>query len=433
MSTRDSFLSTTGLIRAPSSVSTYRPARQAKPGGTKPEKTPKHKVPLTATRAGVIPLGPAFIVGIVVVFSLIFILSISCAFVGSEDDEPPFKSFLDDIATNNPGILLIGDNVDVDVDEPSITIRWSMLGCGSAFVLPGSEGTHGSSLCGIPSMPLTAFIDSSNEPAATYDPMQFPVVDKINRRLSIQDLCQFDSDHVLDVHQARLYPFDTYRLTSTLRLETANGTEAVALRALTTLKLTSSFAISPSDVESKLNVSGKGYVPSRDIVLEIRRPHEARLFAMLLFGASWMLVHVTIGFVAIAWLTREQERVVQSLFFTFIVLLAVPQLRNAMPDAPGYDGVLLDSIGFFPQMLCAGASAIVLSIMICTHGLRSLNNTAHKVEEKALASTDRRASKGLERLRRQGSSVDFRHLRSWSRAAFVGSPGQSIPESSAVV
>ena len=56
-------------------------------------------------------------------------------------------------------IVLIGDNVDIDVDEPAVTIRWSILACGSNFTLPGSEGTHGSSLCGIPSMPLFIYVD----------------------------------------------------------------------------------------------------------------------------------------------------------------------------------------------------------------------------------------------------------------------------------
>ena len=56
-------------------------------------------------------------------------------------------------------IVLVGENVDIDVDEPSITIRWSILGCGASFVLSGSEGVHGSSACGIPSLALNVFVD----------------------------------------------------------------------------------------------------------------------------------------------------------------------------------------------------------------------------------------------------------------------------------
>lgn len=117
MSTRHSFLSTTGLIRAPSSASTY--SNHALPGGTKPgyskpsksklksrlvEPVKNLKQAIPKTRAGVIPLGPTFIVFIAIAFSLIFIASISFAFIGSEDEETSFKDLLDDVARNNPGV-----------------------------------------------------------------------------------------------------------------------------------------------------------------------------------------------------------------------------------------------------------------------------------------------------------------------------------------
>ena len=56
-------------------------------------------------------------------------------------------------------ILLLGENVDVDVDEPAITIRWSLVGCGPGFVLAGSEGIHGSMGCGTPNVSLSIFVD----------------------------------------------------------------------------------------------------------------------------------------------------------------------------------------------------------------------------------------------------------------------------------
>ena len=56
-------------------------------------------------------------------------------------------------------IVLIGDNVDVDVDEPALTIRWSIIACGEPYVLAGSEGTHGSQKCGLPAMALSIFVD----------------------------------------------------------------------------------------------------------------------------------------------------------------------------------------------------------------------------------------------------------------------------------
>ena len=56
-------------------------------------------------------------------------------------------------------IVLIGESVDVDVDEPSITIRWSILACGPGYVLPESSGIHGSDSCGLPTFPILIFVD----------------------------------------------------------------------------------------------------------------------------------------------------------------------------------------------------------------------------------------------------------------------------------
>ncbi|KZT09127.1 uncharacterized protein LAESUDRAFT_722833 [Laetiporus sulphureus 93-53] len=414
MSTRHSFLSTTGLIRAPSDASSSKTRRPAKFGGTKPGQTPRNKARLTRIQAGIIPLSVPFLVGMVIAFSLIFIVSISCAFIGSDDDEPPFRELLNSVAKNDPGIVLIGDNVDVDVDEPAITIRWSIVGCGSAYILPGSEGTHGSDLCGLPSLALDIYVDSSEDPAVTYDPAQFPIVNGTGQRISIQNLCQFDSDHVLDVHLARLYPFDTYLLTSTLRAVSAEHSDPMGIRALTTLQLTSSFAISSTDVKSYMNNSDNWYEPTRDITLKIRRPAEARLFAMMLFGINWMLAHATWCFVVLAWRLKSERNILRYFAIVVVILFATPQLRNAMPDAPGLDGVLLDSIGFFPQMLSSGVSAIVLLVMAANRTLQTDDDPQMQGTEVAL----HRLSKGLGTLRRQGSSMDFSHLRSWSQSAF---------------
>lgn len=109
MSTRHSFLSTTGLLRANSSASTLS-TRQTNLGNTKVgshirvDNTPKTRK--TVTRAGVVPLGPTFIIFIAFFFSFIFIFSISFAFVGSEDEET-FKDLLNDIAHNSPGVSCI--------------------------------------------------------------------------------------------------------------------------------------------------------------------------------------------------------------------------------------------------------------------------------------------------------------------------------------
>lgn len=57
--------------------------------------------------------------------------------------------------------MLLGEDLDIDIDEPSVSIRWSIVACGGNFVLSGSSGIHGSSLCGLPNIPLNIYVDGS--------------------------------------------------------------------------------------------------------------------------------------------------------------------------------------------------------------------------------------------------------------------------------
>ncbi|KIP08115.1 hypothetical protein PHLGIDRAFT_56755, partial [Phlebiopsis gigantea 11061_1 CR5-6] len=321
------------------------------------------------------------IVGIGVIMSLFFIGALSFAFIGGED-EPVFQTTLDGLAKNSPGFLLIADNVDVDIDEPSVGLRWSLVGCGANFTLPGSEGTHGSSSCGIPNVPLNIYIDGEETPTAIFSPAQLPFTSSTGHRLGIQNIYQFDSDHVLDVHEARLYPFDTYILTTTIRAVDAITNETVPITRLLTITDTSSFIISPSDSASYVISSANTdeQFPSRDLVLNIARPGEARFFALTLFGVNWMLAHTTVAYVGLAWKTAGSESVLRYLVFCLITLLAIPGVRNTMPDAPGYDGVLIDQIGFFAQMLLSGISTIVLLATLAKRELQHLEDTAPVAE-----------------------------------------------------
>lgn len=84
-----------------------------------------------------------------------------------------------------------------------------------------------------------------------------------------------------------------------------------------------------------------------------------------------------------------------------------------------------DSIGFFPQMICTAFAGLLLFISIAHKVLAEIHAHKEEVEEKERMEALPQP-KGLERLRRQGSSIDFRHARQWSsRAAF---PGISVPE-----
>lgn len=169
---------------------------------------------------------------------------------------------------------------------------------------------------------------------------------------SVQNLYQFDSDHVLDVHEARLYPFDTYHLTTNLRAETADTNTPTVIVRLVTLSDTASFIVHSSDTASTVqppsssssNSDTPQGLPSRDLDMTIKRPGEARFFALMLFGISWILAHATVGYVALAWKSKSTSpsgsspRVAGYLVLSVATMMVIPQLRNAMPDAPGYDG-----------------------------------------------------------------------------------------------
>ncbi|CAA7261582.1 unnamed protein product [Cyclocybe aegerita] len=303
-------------------------------------------------------------------------MSISFAFVGADADEPFFKKTLDTVAETFPGIVLVGESVDVDVDEPSITIRWSIGACGEDFMLPGSAGVHGSDACGLPAIPLRFYVDSDDEPTATYDSSHIPFNRDTGHRRSIQNLVQFDSDHVLDVHEARLYPFDTYMLSSTIRAANADN-QTVPIRKIATIDITSSFDIFTTDLESYSNSEdGKQEQASRDIDLYVRRPNEARLFTLLLFAVSWVLTHVTIGHVLLARRVSSLRSLLPHLISSGAILIAIPQLRASMPDAPGFDGVLIDCIGYFPQMVIVGLSTVTLLLLLVVHEFDRMRTNA---------------------------------------------------------
>ncbi|KDR82822.1 hypothetical protein GALMADRAFT_238418 [Galerina marginata CBS 339.88] len=324
-----------------------------------------------------IPLRGSTIVLLAIVSSVFFILSISMSFLGADADEPFFKNTLNTVAETSPGVVLIGESVDVDIDEPSITIRWSIVACGEDFMLPGSAGAHGSNVCGLPASAMYFYVDSDDTPTATYDPSQIPFNRDTGHRRSIQNLVQFDSDHVLDVHEARLYPFDTYVLSSTIRAVSFDN-QTIPIRKTATIDVTSSFDIFTVDIDSYSTTQNGTQESSRDIDMHVSRPNDARFFTLLLYAVSWVLSHVTIGHVIIARRLTGLRSLLPHLISSGAILITIPQLRNSMPDAPGLDGVLIDCIGFFPQMIIVGISTITLLLILAVREFDAIRNAQQR-------------------------------------------------------
>ncbi|PPQ69608.1 hypothetical protein CVT24_001364 [Panaeolus cyanescens] len=355
-------------------------SHQAFGGGTNPpvpslSPFPEKKeepVPSKATTAApanmLIPLRGSTVVILAIIASIIFVMTISFAFIGADSEESYFVRTLNHVAETSPGIVLLGENVDVDVDEPSVTIRWSILACGEEFLLPGSAGVHGVSACGLPRTSMHIYVDNDEEPTAIYDPSQIPINRGTGQRRTVQNLVQFDSDHVLDVSEARLYPFDTYLLSSTIRAVSFDDDGVtIPIRKLATIDITSSFDTITVDMESFSTISVNGSeveFGSRDLDMHISRPGEARFFALILFALSWVLTHITVGHVLLARRLSGLRSVLPHLISSGAIVIAIPQLRGTMPDAPGFDGVLIDAIGYFPQMIVSGISTVIILLIV---------------------------------------------------------------------
>ncbi|KAI5891423.1 uncharacterized protein SCHCODRAFT_02629048 [Schizophyllum commune H4-8] len=335
----------------------------------------------------------ARLVWFMVAASITFILVICVAFVGGDIEQPYLKGVLDNAAKHSPGLVLIGENVDIDVDEPSIGIRWSILACGAAHMQPGSGGLHGSRVCGLPKEAVQIFVDSDVEPTGSYDPKQMPTSSDDGHPLSAQNLFQFDSDHVLDVHDARLYPFDTYYLSGTLRAMSPLTNESIPIRRLATVQNMLGFFVDTTDVASLREPAGTTPeeeltedqseldVPSRDFEMRVSRQGDARFYALALFGLGWFAVHVQGLMVYFARKTMDLTVIRVYLAAGVGITIALPQLRNAMPDGPDLDGVLIDAIGYFPQVFLSGLGVAVLLLILIVRQSCAQDESAEPTDE----------------------------------------------------
>ena len=170
---------------------------------------------------------------------------------------------------------------------------------------------------------------------------------------------QFDSDHVLDVHNQYLYPFDTYLVTSTLRITipglNSSVAQSIPIIAMPVLKCSYSFTFASSDSDVQA-VSNGTVINERLLEIRIERPGDSRTYAVFLFGINWVLSHFNFAIVVLSVMQgrkrasllrnspvrpHKSRDALKQLAGALAVLLVIPQLRDAMPDAPGFDGVLI--------------------------------------------------------------------------------------------
>ncbi|KAI0315808.1 hypothetical protein OF83DRAFT_1061455 [Amylostereum chailletii] len=382
MATRQSFLSTVGLIKPRTKhrpTNGLLPSSNSPTGGTKPDpRTSSAKGELRRSRPPFAGLAASQTLTLFALFSLLFTGVLALAFVGARDGDE-FKVLLDDQAINDPGILLLGENVDVDVDEPSITVRWSLVACGRGVFLEGSGGVHGSADCGLPKATIDVYVDDDEDATLTYDPEDIPFLSSTSTRRHIQDLSQFDSDYILDVHEAYLYPLDRYALSSTMYAVNHETNTTIPIQRLKTIAETTSFSVSSSDTATYHGLADGHRRPSREIMLKVQRPAGSQTFALLLWATNWMLTHISVGLIVMALKHADCRQADSPALAVLAILLAIPKLRESMPDDPGLDGVLIvDAIGYFPQMVISGACAVTLLFLAAKRELEVPNTVSRR-------------------------------------------------------
>lgn len=129
-------------------------------------------------------------------------------------------------------------------------------------------------------------------------------------------------------------------LSSTLRAVTSSN-QTLRISKAATIDITSSFDIGTVDMESYSTSINGTKLTSRDIDIHVSRPSAARAYTLLLFGVSWILTHVTIAHVLLARRLNGMKALLKHLISCGAILVAIPQIRNSMPDAPGLDGTLI--------------------------------------------------------------------------------------------
>ncbi|KAG2352849.1 hypothetical protein BDR07DRAFT_1383813 [Suillus spraguei] len=94
---------------------------------------------------------------------------------------------------------------------------------------------------------------------------------------------------------------------------------------------------------------------------------------MLLFGINWMLCHVHHWHVILARRLVDIKSMTKHLVSAFAILLVIPQLRNSMPDSPGFDDSALIGVlsptsrllhWFHPQMIISALCVLAILLLV---------------------------------------------------------------------
>lgn len=115
----------------------------------------------------------------------------------------------------------------------------------------------------------------------------------------------------------------------------------IPIERLYTIHETMSFSVVSSDSSTYHSLSDGSRRSSRELHLSVSRPTSARIFIFSLWATNWLLAHAAVGLILLTIRNEEYYPGDSPALAVLAILLAIPRLRESMPDDPGLDGVLI--------------------------------------------------------------------------------------------
>ncbi|GJE87189.1 hypothetical protein PsYK624_032720 [Phanerochaete sordida] len=267
---------------------------------------------------------------------------------------------------NASGVSLIGHVYNVDITSRTVQISWLIIGCGE-MQMPGST-TYGVESCGRLSIAADFYVDGAQSPNGSYDPDANPKrADGTQSSIYVQALNEFQTTHLIEISswngldQQYAYPFDTYYLGSSVIARNAATNESLPVLTYHPVDSTNNFAPFIVDDSATFTSSNGSTTLGHYMRIEFSRTAFTQFFVMSLFLVNWALTAVVLYITLSA---NEGNDVGESiLLLPLSVIVTIPGLRALWVGAPAF-GLLLDSAGFFLQMVIVALCSIFLVVNV---------------------------------------------------------------------
>lgn len=282
---------------------------------------------------------------------------------------------------NQTGVSLIGHVYNIDIPSRTVQISWLIIGCG-AMQMPGTT-TYDVASCGRLNVAADFFIDGATTPNGSYDPTANPKrADSTQEPLYVQAINEFQTTHLIEISswngldQQYGYPFDTYYLGSSVTARRSDTNESLPILTYHPVDSTNNFApyvLEDTDTFTEPNGTA---VHNRYMRMEFSRTSFTQFFVMSLFIVNWSLTAIVLYITLSA---NEGNDVGESiLLLPLSVIVTIPGLRALWVGAPAF-GLLLDSAGFFLQMVIVAICSIflVVNVALSTEEEKKLRKQKH--------------------------------------------------------